>query len=108
QLAIADPASFARVAQVEGGHNVWTAASVRAFAAGGGHRVLFACGSRWCIPLANAAAARLEQGGVQARIVFANVGHTTDRPIQEAIMGELAWWLDGDPRWATGQGDSGP
>ena len=33
-------------------------------------------------------------------MVHANVGHTNDRPLQEAIMGELEWYLDGDARWA--------
>lgn len=100
QLATSNPARFPRVAQVEGGHTVWTSASVGAFAAGGGARVLFACGSRWCLPPAKAAAGRLANSGVEARVVFADVGHTTARPLQEAIMRELAWWLEGDRRWA--------
>lgn len=100
QIATGDPGRFPRVAQVEGGQTVWTPAAVGAFVARGGSRVLFACGSRWCLPPAKAAADRLASGGVEARVVFADVGHTTDRPLQEAIMRELAWWLDGDRRWA--------
>jgi len=99
QLALSDPARFPRVAQLEGGHDVWTSPSIATFASGGGARVLFGCGSRWCLPPARAAAKRLERGGVEARVVFAAVGHTNDRPLQEAIMGELAWFLDGDRRW---------
>jgi poly(3-hydroxybutyrate) depolymerase len=101
QLAAGDPARFPRVAQLEGGDGVWTAATVAAFSAHGGGRVLFGCGSTWCVPPAKAAAARLAKGGVEARTVCARVGHTTDRPLQEAIMGELAWFLEGDPRWAV-------
>jgi pimeloyl-ACP methyl ester carboxylesterase len=101
QLAVGDPARFSRVALVEGGHGVWTPDAIRAFASGGGLRVLFACGSPWCVPLARAAATRLERGGVEARVVHANVGHTNDRPLQEAIMAEIGWFLEGDPRWSN-------
>lgn len=99
QLALTDPARFPRVALLEGGHGVWTAASVGVYGAGGGARVLFGCGSPWCLPPARAAARRLGQGGVEARVVFAPVGHTNDRPLQVAIMNELSWFFDGDPRW---------
>ena len=99
QLALADPARFPRVALLEGGHGVWTAANVGVYGARGGARVLFGCGSAWCLPPARAAARRLEQGGVEARVVFAPVGHTNDRPLQAAIMNELSWFFDGDPRW---------
>jgi poly(3-hydroxybutyrate) depolymerase len=99
QLAVSDPARFPRVAVLEGGHNVWTSSSIATFAARGGLRVLFGCGSAWCLPPAQAAAKRLEQGGVQARLAFAAVGHTTDRPLQEALRAELPWFVGGDPRW---------
>jgi poly(3-hydroxybutyrate) depolymerase len=99
QLALTDPARFPRVAQLEGGHGVWTPQAIASFAATGGTRVLFGCGSTWCTPLARAAAKRLEQGGVGARVAFAPVGHTNDRPLQEALMRELAWFLEGDARW---------
>lgn len=100
-LALGDPARFPRVAELEGGQDVWTDANARAFGAGGGRRVLFGCGSSWCLPAARAATARLQKAGLASRIVQANVGHTTDRPLQEAIMVELGWFLDGDPRWPT-------
>jgi predicted esterase len=100
QLALGDPARFPRVAGLEGGHGVWTAAAISAFAAKGGSRVLFGCGSTWCTNPARAAARRLIAGGVEARVAFAPVGHTNDRPLQEALMRELPWFLDGDPRWA--------
>jgi pimeloyl-ACP methyl ester carboxylesterase len=99
QLAQKDPARWSRVAVLEGGHDVWSVASAKAFAAGGGQKVLFGCGSKWCVPAAKAAAARLEKGGVAAKWVFADVGHTNDRPLQEAVMTELAWFLEGDSRW---------
>jgi pimeloyl-ACP methyl ester carboxylesterase len=100
QLAVGDPDRYPRVALLEGGHSVWTGSSISTFAAGGGARVLFGCGSAWCLPPARAAAKRLEHGGVAAHVVFAPVGHTNDRPLQEALMGELPWFFDGDSRWA--------
>jgi poly(3-hydroxybutyrate) depolymerase len=99
QLAITDPTRFARVALLEGGQGVWTPSTISAFAASGGARVLFGCGSPWCLTPARAAARRLEHGGVPAHVVFAPVGHTSDRPLQEAIMGELGWFFEGDARW---------
>ncbi|HXX65821.1 MAG TPA: hypothetical protein VEK07_01485 [Polyangiaceae bacterium] len=99
QIAIADPARFARIALLEGGHGVWTAASARDFSSKGGRRVLFGCGSAWCTPLAKASAALLERHGIETRVVYAAVGHTTDRPLQDAIMREVSWFLAEDPRW---------
>ncbi|HZU83278.1 MAG TPA: hypothetical protein VE987_10195 [Polyangiaceae bacterium] len=99
QLATGDPPRFPRVAEVEGGHGVWTPAAAAAFADKGGLRVLFGCGSTWCVAPANGARARLEKAGVEARVVYAPVGHTNDRPLLEAIMGVLPWFLDGDARW---------
>ena len=100
ELAVGAPARFPRVALVEGGHGVWNDVTIRSFA-GEDRRVLFGCGSSWCVPSAKAAALRVANGGVQARTVYANVGHTTDRPLQEAIMSELSWFLEGDLRWAS-------
>jgi hypothetical protein len=101
QLAVGDPPRFPRVAQLEGGYGVWTQPAIGAFLSGGGQRVLFGCGSGWCVPQAKAVAARLEKAGVPARVVFAAVGHTNDRPLQEALMAELAWFLAGDSRWPS-------
>jgi predicted esterase len=100
EIAAGAPARFPRVALLEGGHGFWNDVTIRRFAADD-RRVLFGCGSSGCVPLAKAAARRLERGGVQARTVYANVGHTIDRQLQEAIMSELSWFLEGDPRWPT-------
>jgi predicted esterase len=107
ELAVSSPERFARVAQLEGGYALWTGARIRTFAQGGGLRVLFGCGSPWCLAPAKDAAARLNKAGLEARVVHANVGHTTDRPLQEAIMAEIAWFLGGDARWSVA-GDAGP
>jgi predicted esterase len=102
RIALAVPARYPRVALVEGGDGVWSAARVASFSSRGGRRVLFGCGSPWCVPLAKQAAASLAKGRIEARRVFAPVGHTTDRPLQEALRSELAWFVDGDPRWSDG------
>ena len=99
QLAIGEPPRFPRVAQLEGGYAIWNPKAIATFLAGGGQRVLFGCGSGWCLPPARAAAAQLGKAGVESRVVFAPVGHTNDRPLQEALMGELEWFLGGDERW---------
>jgi poly(3-hydroxybutyrate) depolymerase len=100
QLALKDPGRFPRVAVLEGGADVWTLRAARDYAAGGGKRVLFGCGSSWCPLGAKLAAARVEKGNVEARVVYADVGHTNDRPLQEAIMKEYAWFTDGDARFS--------
>jgi len=56
------------------------------------------------MPSAKSAIARLHAGGVDARVVHASVGHTTDPPLQEAIMVEIEWFLEGDARWGEGRG----
>ena len=100
-LAQSDPPRFPRVAVLEGGVDVWFSSTIGAFASRGGKRVLFGCGAAWCSPLALAAAQGIERGGVPAHVVVANVGHTYDPPLQEAIRGELAWFFDGDDRWGS-------
>jgi predicted esterase len=100
QLAIAAPGRFPRVGLVEGGHGAWTESAIHSYAAGGIRRVLLGCGSTWCLAPAKAAAARLIQGGADARVVYANVGHTTDRALQEGLMSEIEWFLQGDARWS--------
>ena len=99
QVALLDARRFPRVAMVEGGHGVWTDEAARRFLAEGGLRVLFGCGSPWCPAPARAAVARLTKAGVPARAAQASVGHTIDRPLQEALMEDIPWFLEGDARW---------
>jgi predicted esterase len=96
-LAQSDPARFPRVAILEGGLDVWIASTIRAFAAGGGERVLFGCGSSWCTPLAQAAASRIEQSGVGVLVVSTDVGHTMGPALQDALAGSLPWLLGDEP-----------
>jgi hypothetical protein len=92
---------FSRLAVLEGGVDGWSASTIEAFAAQGGVRVLFGCGSPWCGPSATTAAALIGQrAGVESRVVSAPVGHANTPPLQEAIRTQLAWFFAGDERWA--------
>jgi predicted esterase len=101
-LAQKASARFPRLAVLEGGLDVWYAPTIDAFAADGGVRVLFGCGSAWCPRSAGAAAARIDQRpGVEAHVASAPVGHTNAPPLQEAIRAELRWFFAGDERWTA-------
>ncbi len=70
------PGRYARMVLVEGGHDRWTPATARAFAAAGGQRVLFGCGQPSCMIDAKRAAAHLERASVITRIVgVKDAGH---------------------------------
>ena len=98
-LAQGDAERFPRVAVLEGGLDVWIGPTIRAFAAAGGRRVLFGCGSPWCPPPAEAATQRIDREGVEARVAFADVGHRPSPPLQEAVREQFQWFVAGDPRW---------
>lgn len=97
-----DPESYPRVVLVEGGHDKWTAGTVRAFAApGGNRRVLFACGQPGCVAAAKRPAALLEKAGVAVKIVHGKgMGHSYDGAVMEETRGAFDWVTEGDPRFA--------
>ncbi|WP_437578024.1 hypothetical protein [Sorangium sp. So ce887] len=99
-IAARRPTLFPRLVLVEGGHDKWTQATARAFADGGGQRVLFVCAQAGCGAAAKAAAARLEKAGVLTRVVRSKeAGHRYDGPVAEETRRALAWALEGDTRW---------
>ncbi len=98
-LALRDPQRFPRIALVEGATGPWPHARIDAFLAGGGVRVLFGAGQRANEAAEKATAKQLVAKGLDARVVFAPVGHTFDPPLEDAIRGELAWFTAGDDRW---------
>jgi pimeloyl-ACP methyl ester carboxylesterase len=100
-LAVDDPRHLPRVGLLEGGQDVWTPERIHRFHWEGAERVLFGCGSKGCVPAAKTAAAKLEKAGIESHVVYASVGHTNDRPLQEAVMTEIAWFLGDDPRWVA-------
>ncbi len=98
-LAVQDPPRFPRIALIEGATGAWTDARIDAYVAGGGLRVLYGAGQRANEAAAKVAVKRLIARGLDARVVYAPVNHTFDPPLEDAIHGELAWWLAGDERW---------
>ncbi len=83
-IAARRAALFPRLVLVEGGHDKWTPATAKAFADGGGQRVLFVCAQAGCGAAAAAAAARLDKAGVLARVARSKeAGHRYDGPVAE-------------------------
>jgi hypothetical protein len=102
-----DPARFPRAVLIEGGEDRWTDASARAFARGGGQRVLFACGLRGRVPGAQQAAAILGRAGVDAHVVLARLPdagqfiHWYNGPVADEQRAQLGWLVEGDARWSV-------
>ena len=94
------PERFRRVLLIEGGFDEWNVATARRFAAGGGARVLFACGQTYCASHARASMRWLGLGGVNARLELARgAGHTYAGDVGERVLAAFPWLVDGDPRW---------
>lgn len=98
-LAVQAPGRFPRIALIEGATGAWTDARIDAYVAGGGLRVLYGAGQRANEAAAKASAKRLVARRLDARVVYAPVNHTFEPPLEDAVRGELAWWLAGDARW---------
>jgi hypothetical protein len=89
-------ARFPRAVLIEGGFESWSPVAARAFASGGGQRVLFACGQASCQPKSRKAARVLEAAGVMTKVAYkAPVGHTYDGPVAESVLENLDWLLGG-------------
>lgn len=94
------PSRYRRAVLTEGGHWRWTAERARAYAEGGGERVLFACGRTSCVKEAAASVALLEAAGVKAMIVAAEgAGHIAGGRVAAETRGALDWVFAGEPRW---------
>jgi predicted esterase len=98
------PELFPRAALVEGGNgffNEWSPWAARRYQKRGGQRVLFACGSVWCVRTANRCAGYLEHAGVEARVVHAEgAGHSYGPTMREELAAVFAWLVADDPRWS--------
>jgi predicted esterase len=95
-IAARAPARYGRLVLIEGGHDKWTPDAVKAFAAGGGERVLFVCSQAHCANDARRAGARLEKAGVAIKVVRGpDVGHRYDGPTAAETKKALAWVLEG-------------
>jgi predicted esterase len=103
-IVASDGGRYPRAVLVEGGHEGWTAARAKAYAAAGGKRVLFACGQRACKTDAALARKNLQREGVETELVFGGeVGHTYDGPVAREIAHAWPWLVGDDPRWMDGE-----
>ena len=105
-----EPSRFPRAVLIEGGEDKWTAALATKYAKGGGQRVLFACGLRGRLFVAQQTASMLEHAGIGARAVLGKLPdagqfiHWYSGPIAEETRAAEPWLLEGDGRW----GEPGP
>lgn len=89
-------ADFPYLALIEG-FELWNIPRARAFAQGGGRRVLLACGTEQCGRVAEESVRWLIKGGVEARLERApGAGHTPAGAVMERVEGALPWLL-GEP-----------
>ncbi len=99
------PQRFPRAALVEGGNgffNEWSPWAARKFARGGGERILFGCGSAYCVRTANRCAGYLQPTGVEARVTHAEgAGHSYGPAMERRLREHFAWLVADDPRWRT-------
>lgn len=80
------PSDFPELVLIEGGVDGFGEDVARAFAKGGGKRVMFACAQAGCGKTARKRAERLEALGIEAQVVDAGpIGHTYDGPVAEAV-----------------------
>jgi predicted esterase len=103
-IVASDGQRYPRAVLVEGGHDGWTAARAKTYAAAGGKRILFACGQRACKADAAQARKNLQREGVETELVYGGeVGHTYDGPVAREIANAWAWLVGDDPRWTDGE-----
>ena len=99
-IAVRHPKRFPRLLVTEGSYDAWTAPQVRAFAAGGGQRVLFVCGQRAFAAESRPAVQRLLAAGVASQLLLEpGQGHAYGGKLTELARTKLEWLLAGDPRW---------
>lgn len=92
-----NPARFPRALMIEGGQGGW---NEKVYAAGGGQRVLFACGQAACDATARATSARFTRAGVPSRVAYVpGGGHSYGGAVGDAIKANFDWLVEGDPRW---------
>lgn len=102
-VIVLHPELFPRAALVEGGNgffNEWSPFAARKYALGGGQRVLFGCGSPYCVRTAERCAGYLEARDVATLVAHApGAGHSYGRAMERQLSEHFAWLVAGDPRW---------
>jgi hypothetical protein len=100
-LLARDGKSFPRVVFTEGGYKTFDdAATARAFAKGGGERVLFTCSQPGCAGSFATSRAALERAGATARVDYSGPhGHSMPPAVREKIHDALPWIVEGLQGW---------
>jgi predicted esterase len=102
-VIVMHPDLFPRAVLVEGGHGSykeWSAPAAKKYAGGGGRRLLFACGSPWCVQSAKRSTRYLENAGVATRVVHAEgAGHSYGAAMESQIRENFGWVVGDDPRF---------
>ena len=97
-VVMRSPARFPRVIVIEGTGGGW---DPKAFARGGGQRVLFACGQAPCAKASTPIANAFLRNGVGSDVHHApGAGHVYGGAVGDGIKARWAWLVQGDPRWA--------
>ena len=88
-----------RAVFIEGGA-AWTKATAERYKKSGGQKLLFVCGTAGCRRGAARAVELLLKAGVDVRLIWLpTAGHDYPPAMGELIAEQLAWIVDGDPRW---------
>lgn len=99
-IAARRPQDFSTLVLVEGGVDRFRDDTARAFAKGGGKRVMFVCAQRGCRGSAAARAKALEKAGIESSVVDAgNIGHAYSGPVAVEIAKALPAFLSTDVRF---------
>jgi predicted esterase len=97
------PSLFPRAALVEGGNGFfdeWSPFAARKYARGGGERVLFGCGSPYCVRTAERCAEYLKANEVETLVAHAHgAGHSYGTAMEHQLREHFDWLVAGDSRW---------
>jgi predicted esterase len=103
-VIVLHPQLFPRAALIEGGNgffNEWSPFAARRYARGSGQRVLFGCGSPYCVRSAERCAGYLQKTGVETLVAHAEgAGHSYGRTMEHKLREHFDWLVADDPRWA--------
>jgi len=105
QVVLETPATFPRAVLIEAGNEIWDRKTAPRYHAGGGRRILFACGTEGCWRWAEFSRKRLEKAGVAVKIALGEGGGHAykDGAVNEALRGAFDWVVEDDVRWQRGE-----
>ncbi len=105
QVVLETPETFPRAVLIESGNEIWDRKSAPRYYAGGGRRILFACGTEGCWRWSEFSRKRLEKAGVAVRIALGQRGGHTykDGAVNEALRSAFDWVVEDDDRWQRGE-----